>query len=119
MISSVTAILANLIKSLSQPRHSCRDVHGPWDAFLEGRTAEGRGDTQEAIRLYLDAARDGLPVGATFVWLAYYLGDGVLADPIAAHAWARRATALGWPEGVLEPGVGEDGHGNGPASPPW
>ena len=117
MISSVTATLAKLIKSLSQLRHSCRDVHGPWDAFLEVRAAEGRGDTQGAIRLYLDAARAGLPVAAVFIWLSYHLGDGVLADPIVASAWAQRATALGWPEGVLEPVVSEDGHG--PASPPW
>ena len=115
MISSVTATLAKHIKLLSQPRHSCRDVHGPWDAFMEGRAAEGRGDTQGAIRLYLDAARAGLPVAAVFIWLSYHLGDGVLADPIAAHAYAQRATALGWPEGILEPVVG---HGD-PGSPPW
>ncbi len=117
MISSVTASLAKLIKLLYQPRHSCRDVHGPWDAFMEGRAAEGRGDTQGSIRLFLESAKAGLPVAGVSMWFSYRVGVGVIADPVAAHAWAQRATALGWPEGVLEPVVSEDGHG--PANPTW
>jgi TPR repeat protein len=111
MISSLTATLAKLIKLLSQPRHSCRDVHGPWDAFLEGRAAEGRGDTQGAIRLYLDAARAGLPVAAACTWLAYRVGHGVHPDPLAAQAWGQRATELGWPDVLLVAGDGVGGHG--------
>ena len=117
MISSVAATLAKLIKLLYQPRHSRRAVHGPWDAFLEGRAAEGRGDPQGAAKLYLEAGMAGLPVAGVSMWLSYRVGVGVIADPVAAHAWAQRATALGWPEGVLEPVVSEDGHG--PASPTW
>ena len=117
MISSVTATLAKLIKSLSQPRHPRCIVNSPWGAFMEGRAAEGRGDTQGAIRLFLESAKAGLPVAGVSMWFSYRVGVGVIADPVAAHAWAQRATALGWPEGVLEPVVSEDGHG--PASPTW
>jgi TPR repeat protein len=61
-----------------------------------------------AFRCYLAAvqAADGLPSAATMAWFAYRIGDGVHIDPIAARAWARRATELGWPDVFLAAGEG-------------
>ena len=53
------------------------------------------------------------------VWVAYRVGDGVLIYPVAADAWALRATALGWPEGVLEIGDDVNSHQQEPGGRPW
>lgn len=91
MISAVTFLVAWVSRHLHRARR-------PQEARRDPRATFGRRDGQDAYRPYL----------AVLVWLAYRLGHGVHADPIAAHAWARQATALGWPEGVLEPVGGDD-----------
>lgn len=82
-----------------------------WSTFLAGRAAERSGDPQQASKLYLEAARAGLPVAAACTWLAYRVGHGVHPDPLAAQAWGQRATELGWPDVLLVAGDGVGGHG--------
>lgn len=115
MISAVTFLVVWIRAHL---RKSRKPQKAPWDsswaAFQHGRRCDERRDTQGAFRAYLVAAQGGLPVAAVMAWMAYRVGHGAHADPIACHAWARQAMALGWPEGVLEPVVGDDLHGRPP-----
>lgn len=104
MISAVAFLLAWVSRHLPMARRPQETRRDPWEVFHRGRGLDARRDTQGAFRCYLHAAQGGLPVAATLVWMAYRVGGGVPADPIAARAWARQATALGWPEGVLENG---------------
>jgi TPR repeat protein len=95
------------------PRPGPQDVDA-WTLFLWGRASDsprrGRRASSRAFGYYLRAAQAqaGLPVAAVVVWHCYKVGNGVSIDPVAAGAWAQRATALGWPEGILEPFGGDD-----------
>jgi len=112
LISAVTFLVAWIrarIPRARRPLEAPRD--SSWAAFQYGRRCDERRDTQGAFRAYLVAAQGGLPVAAAMVWVSYRVGDGVLADPIAAHAWARRATALGWPDVLIGTVGGLGGHG--------
>ena len=103
---ALIAALTEIRHILGRARRSQSAPVNPWGVFLRGRTLDGRRDTLGAFRCNLHAAHNGLPVAAVMAWVAYRVGDGVLIDPVAADAWALRATALGWPEGVLE--IGDD-----------
>ena len=103
MIPALAALVATISGRFPRAWRPLKPPADPWAAFLRGRALDGRKDALAAFQCYLVAARAGLPVAAVMTWLAYRVGGGVLADPIAARAWARRATALGWPE-ILAPG---------------
>ncbi len=113
MISAMVFLRAWVSRHLPRARRPQEARRDPWEVFLRGRGLDARRDALGAFRCYLVAAQGGLPVAATLTWLAYRVGggvpDGVPADPIAAPAWARQATALGWPEGVLEGGQAPGG----------
>ena len=100
------ALVSHHLPWARRPQEARRD---PWEVFRQGRGREARRDPLGAFRCYLLAGQAGLPVAAAFTWMSYRLGGGVPADPIAAAAWAERATALGWPEGILETGGQEPG----------
>ena len=110
MMPAISAAVAGIRHVLGRARRPQAAPADPWAAFLRGRALDGRRDALGAFRCNLVAAQGGLPVAGVMAWLAYRVGGGVPADPVAAHAWARQATALGWPEGVLAPGDGVGGH---------
>ena len=86
MIAAVIAALAKLLGHRSLARYPRRTVYEPWDAFQEGRAAEGSGNPQEAAKLFLKAAKAGLAVAEVFMWFSYRVGVGVVEDPVAATA---------------------------------
>lgn len=98
----------------SKPRY-LQEGGEAWSLFLEGRHLDaqglGRRDPTGAFACHLRAAQLGLPVATVLVFLAYRVGDGVLADEVAATAWSQRATELGWPNVFLVTGDGLGGHG--------
>jgi TPR repeat protein len=107
-------VLSILVRLLSRtPRPAPQDLDA-WTLFMWGRASDsprrGRRDSSMAFGYYLRAAQAqaGLPVAAVAVWHCYKVGNGASIDPVAAGAWAQRATELGWPEGVLEPVVGDN-----------
>jgi hypothetical protein len=118
MMPALVAAVAGIRHVLGRARRPLAAPATPWTTFARGRVLDGRRDALGAFRCNLVAAQGGLPVAAVFVWLAYRVGGGVHADPIATHAWARQATGLGWPEGVLEPGDAVGGHQQEPGGRP-
>ena len=106
-------VFSFLVRLLSRtPRPVPQDLDA-WTLFMWGRRASdsprrGRRAISLALRYHIRSAQAGLPVAAVFDWHCYKVGNGASIDPVAAGAWAQRATAMGWPEGVLEPVVGDN-----------
>lgn len=103
MISAMAFLLAWVSRHLPRARRPQEAHRDPWEVFHRGRALDARKEALGAFRCHLEAAQDGLPVAATLTWLAYRVGGGVPADPVAASAWADQARRAGWPD-VLEPG---------------
>lgn len=118
MISAMVFLLAWVSCHFPRARRHKVNPRDPWEVFHQGRGLDARRDTLGAFHCYLHAAQGGLPVAASLVWMTYRVGGGVPADPIAARAWARQATAMGWPEGVLERVDIVGGHRQEPAGWP-
>jgi TPR repeat protein len=112
---TVLSFLVRLLSRTPRPVHQDMDA---WTLFMWGRRASdcprrGRRDSSMAFGYYLRAAQAqaGLPVAAVFVWHCYKVGNGASIDPVAAGAWAQRATELGWPDVLFVPGDGLGDHG--------
>jgi TPR repeat protein len=110
-------VLSILVRLLSRtPRPVPQDLDG-WTLFMWGRASDsprpGRRDSSMAFGYYLRAAQAqaGLPVAAVAVWHCYKVGNGATIDPVAAGAWAQRATELGWPDVLLVAGDSLGDHG--------
>jgi TPR repeat protein len=116
MIPAAYSFIACVRHLLWRPWRSAPTKVDLWVAYFRGRAYDHprwcRRNAVAAFRCYLEAAQadEGLPVAATMVWFAYRIGDGVRTDPIAAGAWAQRATELGWPDVLLVTGEGVGGH---------
>ena len=101
LIRQLYSLLVCLKQRLLGSQQTVSVYCDPWAIFHRGRALDARRDAKGAFHCHLEAAKAGLPVASVLTWMAYRLGHGVTADPVAATAWAQRAKSSGWPD-VLE-----------------